>query len=895
MRLKPPEQADAPVPDEGAGRLRVLVVDRSSEGDGPLVEQLRAAGLAAEHLADGSPRALAAAVGRGWDVVVAPAVQAPAARAAVRDCNTDTPVVVVRAQQGETIATDVRRAAAEAAARRERRRVAEQLQQSEMRLRAAVEGGFDSFFVFDSEPGEAGELDFRLVEANTRGAAIFGKHKEEVIGRLFTELAFNEERAAYFLERFRAVFESGVPLEEEYEVQSSDVPARWLHIQIVPLLSGVAITARDISERKVSETALRESEERFLSIVQNVPGVFFTLVPSEDGLGTLRFDFVSDGIETLTGHAVEEFLGPGRITLQSLLHPEDRPLIDRTDETLLAGRSFAIDVRVAHRDGIVRWAHLKIEPTFDDAGSVTGANGVILDITERKIAADALHLRERAINALVQGVVITDAREPNHPVVYVNPGYEQLTGFRRDELIGQPASSLPAAVEEATEATIQRAIAEGRPFAGEYRCRRKDGSVFWCSLLLSPVRDEESTVTHYVSISSDESPRKQLEEQFLQAQKMEAVGRLAGGIAHEFNNVLLVIRGYSHVLMSAVGEKRDGWQEAKEIETAATRASELIHHLLAFSRGQVMQAKVIDLNVSLADMRKLVEPLIGEDVELRTSFDPQLGPVKVDPAQLEQTLVSLVVNARDAMPRGGRLTIGTRKVRVEAKDATAVQLPVGGYAEIAVEDTGVGMDAETHARVFEPFFSTKGEGKRTGLGLSTAYGFVKQSGGDIAITSAPGEGTRVTIRLPQAAEAVDAPAQQAVQRHGRHAEGTVLLVEDDDSARRLVARILGDSGYRVHAAGLPGEALRFCDKHAGPIDLLLSDVVMPQMSGPTMATQILERRPETRVLFVSGYIESADDVDIVSSGADFLQKPFTPSQLLETVRRILDEPRQAIA
>ncbi len=887
MRRNSPQESNAPGPGGGGSPLRVLVVDRSPEGARLILDALESAGLTPAHIAEDSPYCLAEAVARGWDVLVSGVEHAGGVRAAVRDCGDDVPVVVVRAQQGGDIATDVRRAFAEATARRERRRVAEQLQTSEIRFRAAIEGGFDAFFCFDCELDEQGAT-FRLAEVNTRGAALLGGTKESLVGKTFAELASDEERAAFFTEKFLRVYESGTPLEEEYEVRSPEIAARWLHFHIVPMLGGIAVSARDITEAKESSRALRESEERLLGVIQHVPGVFFTLRPSEDGEGTLRFDFVSDTIERLTGHTVAEFFGPDRITLQGLLLSEDRPLIDRVDEKILAGEPFAIDIRIVHQDGGVHWAHLKAEPTFDEAGGVCAASGVMLDITDRKEAEEALQLRERAMEAVEHGVVITDATQPGLPVVYVNPGYERLTGFSREELIGQPAANaLAPSTDPAVEAEIQAAIAEGRHYVKEYSCDRKDGTTFWCSLVLSPVRDENGAVTHWFSISSDEGPRRQLEEHVLQAQKMEAVGRLAGGVAHDFNNVLLVIRGYSNVLMSILGEGSDGWEEAKEIEIAATRASELIRHLLAFSRGQVMQTRVVDLNEVISGMEMLLAPLIGEDVELRTLFEP-LGPVNADPAQLEQTIVNLVVNACDAMPRGGRLTIATRNVLLDDEDAETAQLAPGMYSAIAVEDTGLGMDTETRARVFEPFFSTKDEG--TGLGLSSAYGFVKQSGGDIIITSAPSEGTGVTILLPHAHDAFVEEAQTQPPRQRTLAAETVLLVEDNEKARGLVARILRESGYDVHDAGLPEDALRFCEEYEGPIHLLLSDVVMPQMSGPTLSKQILERRPETRALFVSGYIESADDVDIVSSGADFLQKPFTPTELLETVRRVLDEP-----
>src|SRR5438132_1842951 len=400
MRRNSLQEGDGP--GSGGSRLRVLVVDRSPERADAIVDALEDAGLTPAQVADDAPDRLAEEVARGWDVLVARDEQAAAVRAAVRDCDGDAPVVVVRAQNAD-IATDVERAFAEATARRERRRVAEMLQTSEIRFRAAMEGGFDAFFCFDCEL-EEDAASFRLVEVNSRGAAILGGTKESVIGKTFAELAVDDDRSAYFTERFLRVYESGTPLEEEYEVRSPDIAARWLHFHIVPMLGGVAVSARDITEVKESSRALRESEERLLGVIQHVPGVFFTLRPSEDGEGTLRFDFVSDTIERLTGRTVAEFFGPDRITLHRLLLPQDRALIDQVDEKILAGEPFAIDIRIVHRDGAVHWAHLKAEPTFDEAGGVCAASGVMLDITDRKEAEEALHLRERAMEGVEHGV-----------------------------------------------------------------------------------------------------------------------------------------------------------------------------------------------------------------------------------------------------------------------------------------------------------------------------------------------------------------------------------------------------------------------------------------------------------------------------------------------------------
>lgn len=765
---------------------------------------------------------------------------------------------------------------------------------SELHLRAAFEGGFDSFFVFDAVTN-AGSLDFRLVDLNSRAAEILGAPKEELIGQFFDEFSPNPERTAFFVERFRQVYESGVPLEEEYEVQTDRVTPRWLYYQIVPISTGVAATVKDVTERKRGERALHESERRFMNVVQHVPGVFFTLVPHGGGEASdrLRFDFLSDGIHAITGHAAAEFAGDDRITFAELLHPDDRITLAGADDLLLSGRSFGVDVRVQHPDGGLRWVHLKAEPNFDEDGTVRSGSGLMLDVTERKRTEDALHLRQRAIEAMTQGLVIIDAAGEERSIVYVNPAFEELSGYARDELVGLPPAVFAGPETDVdTLAELRAAFDAHKSFSGDIFTYRKDGTGYWTSLRTSPVADEKGTVTHFISIHTDDTPRRKLQEQFLQAQKMEAVGRLAGGIAHDFNNVLLIIRGYSSVLMSMAGEAGDGWEEAKEIEIAATRASDLVRQLLSFTRTQVMQPTVLDVNNVVRETQKLLEPLLGEDIEVRLALDADAGAIEADAAHIEQALVNLAMNARDAMPDGGSIVVRTRNTVIEAGVVDDLaQLPRGAYTAISVEDNGAGMDTATRMQAFEPFFSTKGAAQGTGLGLSAVYGMVKQSGGDITITSAPGQGTSVTIYLPHAREAAAIAAPRAAPATAAAHDETVLLVEDDETARRLVGRVLRESGYSVHEAALPDEALRMCDEVQGRIDLLLSDVVMPQMSGPKLAKLVLQRRPDTRVMFVSGYIERPEDVDDVSTAADFLQKPFTPDQLVETVRRVLDGQR----
>jgi nitrogen-specific signal transduction histidine kinase/CheY-like chemotaxis protein len=390
----------------------------------------------------------------------------------------------------------------------------------------------------------------------------------------------------------------------------------------------------------------------------------------------------------------------------------------------------------------------------------------------------------------------------------------------------------------------------------------------------------------------DVTERHVLEEELRQSQKMEAVGRLAGGIAHDFNNLLAVMLGYTTLTLSRAGDPAAVTRNLEQIRTAAERAANLTRQLLAFSRKQVIQPRVVDLGGVVSELHTMLERLIGEDIELVTDVGSAKGQVKADRGQIEQVIVNLAVNARDAMPRGGRLAIVMRDVVVDATLAREqVSLRPGRYVRIDVTDNGAGMEPETLHRVFEPFFSTKEKGKGTGLGLATAYGIVKQSGGHIAVESARGHGSTFRIWLP-AVEAEEAPAPALAPTDAAAApEGseTILLVEDEDAVRGLLREVLEESGYTVLLAASGAEALRVSRAHAGTVDLLLTDVVMPGMSGREVATLLAAERPGLRVLFASGYTaEAIARHGVLEPGTDLIHKPFTPDALLRRVRERLD-------
>jgi PAS domain S-box-containing protein len=477
---------------------------------------------------------------------------------------------------------------------------------------------------------------------------------------------------------------------------------------------------------------------------------------------------------------------------------------------------------------------------------------------------------------------------PDGTYLDCNEAYAHILGYAsRDEVLSSNALELYANPSERTDRMAR--IRREKTFTNlEVRLRRKDGNFVW--VLQNSTLMQDAHLNEFIEGTIiDITERKRLEEQLRQSQKMEAVGQLAGGVAHDFNNLLTVIKGYSRMVLD------EPWPEEKvranvgQIDAAAERAASLTRHLLAFSRKQVLQPRVIDLNALLVNLDKMLRRLIGEDVVVETITAPDLGSVKADPGQIEQVIMNLVLNARDAMPRGGKLTLETANVDLDAdyaRDHDGVR--AGPYVMLAVSDNGIGMSPEIQSRIFEPFFTTKELGRGTGLGLSTAYGIVKQSGGHIWVYSEPGRGTTFKIYLDR----VDHPAE--IIRQGPPAPPirgteTIFLVEDDRQVRDLACSVLTGSGYSVLVAENAPEVAKICEQYGNTVHLLLTDVVMPGVSGREVAKQVTARWPNTKVLYMSGYTEnSIVHHGVLDEGTFFLPKPFTPSVLTNKVREVLD-------
>jgi two-component system cell cycle sensor histidine kinase/response regulator CckA len=544
---------------------------------------------------------------------------------------------------------------------------------------------------------------------------------------------------------------------------------------------------------------------------------------------------------------------------------------------------------VHHADGTVVPMELGVT-LLPDGGVVC----VSRDITQRLSAQRGWAEAEAKYRALIEHVsAISYIAElgVDGEWHYVSPQVETMFGFSVDEWLSGSRNWMrhihpeDHGVIEAAEEASRR----GERFQTEYRVIRKDGRVIWVSDTAVVVTGSDSRPV-MEGIIVDITDRKLLEGQLQQARRMEAVGRLAGGIAHDFNNLLTIIKGYTELALARAKVQPELRTDIERIEDAAERAAGLVRQLLAFSRRQVLQPKVLDLNGIVVGLDKLLRRLMDEDIEMQTLVGKGVGTIKADPGQIEQVIMNLVVNARDAMPDVGRLTIETANVDLDAsyaKDHATVR--PGRYVMLVVTDTGIGMSADTVAHIFEPFYTTKESGRGTGLGLSTVYGIVKQSGGYIWVYSEPGKGSAFKVYLPRVDEPADAlPAGKVPSAHRKGTE-TVLLVEDDPQVRELTRTVLAAQGYFIVEAASPEDAERIVENDGTEIQILLTDVIMPGISGRELAKRLTARLPRLRVLYMSGYTYNImAHGGTLESGVAFLQKPFTPSTLVEKVREVLD-------
>jgi PAS domain S-box-containing protein len=702
---------------------------------------------------------------------------------------------------------------------------------------------------------------------------------------LFREILHPEDR-----DRVLAAFayEEGDKDELEYRVFARDGRLVWLRDEFV-VVKGEDGELRvegfllDVTGRKRAEEQLRESEARFRTMFQSAPTGVVLVDPER------RILVANPAFHDLLGYEDGELVGASFV---ELTYEEDEAASREIIPGLSAGQTIAFEKRYVRKDGSVVWASVTAAPVRNESGELRYAIGIIEDVTARRRAEQELLEGTERYAALIE--TARDAFvsiDEQSVIVDWNRQAERIFGWPREEAIGRkmPDLIMPPEHRQAHMNGLQRFLETGEAVLMdsplELTARRRDGSAFPLELTVWPTRTGDTY--HFNAFARDLTEQRALEEQLQQAQKMEAIGRLAGGVAHDFNNLLLAIRGYSELALGDLdGENAEAKRSIERIGEAADRAAALTASLLAFGRRQVLQPRPTDLNHLVSNLEDMIKPFLGERIELATRLGPGLGRVEVDPVRMEQAILNLTINARDAMNGSGRLTIETAAVEHRGRVRDGLPLAPGRYVMLTVTDTGSGMDEETKGRIFDPFFTTKEEG--SGLGLSTVYGFVEQSEGSIAVQSELGKGTIFLLYFPE----VDAVAEPLTEMRPDAEEGegaeTILLVEDEDLVRTLLSGALRKAGYRVLEACDGEDALKVAAAHERQIDVLVTDVVMPNLGGVETAERLAETHPEARTIFMSGYAHDAGELAHPREGRLFLQKPFAASALTACLRELLD-------
>ncbi|HEV3436222.1 MAG TPA: PAS domain S-box protein [Gemmata sp.] len=764
----------------------------------------------------------------------------------------------------------------------ERYAAEEALAHERMLLRTLIDSLPDAIWTKDN--------DGRFAISNPQHNKLVGQISEaEVIGKSGFDFHPEDLASEYHRDDLRVLHDGETIFNKEELVRDSS-GREWWHLAIkAPLrnrdgkITGLVGVSRNIQERKEAELALRVSERRYRA--------FFEVTTA--GVVEVTTDAIiiraNEAFCRMLGYTREEISG---MPVVNLMFPEDRDDIRSQYNRLVTGQAptFEAERRYRCKDGAMIWARVSAVLVQTEAGMPNWVCAVAIDLTARRNAEEFLRDSEERFRLLVEGVkdhavFMTDS---DGKVMTWNAGAERVFGYSAAEVEGRhfsifyppneaaegiPQQHLDRAVESSIETEGLRVRADGKPF--------------WADTTITALRNDRNGFRGFAMIVHDTTERRRLESQVRQVQKMEAVGRLAGGVAHDFNNLLTVINGYSEMLIAAIQQDDAHWVAVNAIREAGERAASLTAQLLAFSRKAIVESKVLELNDVVVQSERLLRRLIGEDIILTTALVPDLRRVRADPSQMERIVLNLAVNARDAMPRGGRLTIETHDVDLQGNTTAYPGLQPGRYVQLAVTDTGVGMTEEVKSQIFEPFFTTKEAGHGTGLGLAMVYGAVKTHRGHVSVYSEVGVGTTFKILLP--ATDSDAVPKSGVVRIAPRGTETVMLVEDADPVRELARLTLEMYGYKVLHARNGAEGIRVVDEYSGQIHLLVTDVVMPGMSGREVAEALRQRYPGLKILYASGYTDDAVvRHGIVEATDAFLQKPFTPLTLARKVRAVLD-------
>jgi two-component system cell cycle sensor histidine kinase/response regulator CckA len=757
---------------------------------------------------------------------------------------------------------------------------ADALIRSEEKYRKLVENSLQGLAIYQ---------DKQLVFCNKTHADIFGYSIEELLAfDKAIDLIHPEDRDLVVGRYDDLLAGKATPTHYEHRIIRRDGKERWIEIYATLIeyngKPAVQVADMDISERKGAEKVLRESEEQFRLIAETIDEVVWIYDFDQD-----KVVYISPAHDRIYGYS-REILEKKQSSFFDYVHPDDRrKAIDAIDR-MKSGQPLDNEFRIIRPDGSVRFIWDRSFPIKDEKGGIKRFIGITQDVTtwrqSEETLKESMDYLDKIINCISDPVFVKDYQ---YRLVLVNEAMSMFTGIPREGLLGKTGFDL---VSEKYAEVLHEQEAEvfqtGKEYIGEDNLPDADGNEH-ILMTKKTLLKKKSGEKQIVGVVRDITEYKKLETQFMHAQKMEAIGSLAGGVAHDFNNLLTVITGYVDLLKQDHGHVDSSKRDLEQIERAVQHATSLTSQLLAFSRKQILNPRVLDLNEVISDMNPMIRRLVRENIEYDTILTPEPGPIKADPVQIQQIIMNLVVNARDAMPGGGRLTIQTANVDIDkefvGKNSDAA---TGRHVLLTISDNGVGMDPETRSRIFEPFFTTKETGKGTGLGLSTVYGIVRQSGGFILVDSEYRKGTTCRIYLPIAEAAAE--CRESSKRTVPVTEGKemILVVEDETSVRILTGRILRQYGYQVLEAENGEKALDLVKNYSGDIHLILTDAIMPGMNGKELVTRVYALRPGIKAMYVSGY---TDDTiikqGILDSSIAFLQKPFTAGDLIRKVQDTL--------
>jgi len=753
----------------------------------------------------------------------------------------------------------------------------------------------DAFFALDD--------DLVVTYWNQAAERSLGRTVDEVIGKPLFE-AFPEARGSIFETRYREAVRTRRPLMFETYFEAPPYQ-NWYEVRVYPRPNGISVYFLVTTDRKRAELALRESEERLRLISEAIPGVLYQFRLAPDG--AVDFPYVSRGVYDIFGVNAEAVMAD-REVLMSLIHEADRETMETTIiDSAQKMSPYHLEHRIHRPDGEIRWIKAGSIPKPEEDGGVLW-NGVIIDITDRKAAEERLRESEARNTTLIRNIhaaVVVHA--PDTRITEINPQALELLGLTQDQALGRvsrdPDWAFLGADSEPIDPEsypVNQVLTTGAPLRDMIVGinRQNHGDVVWVLVNADPVvkadGDIHQVIVTFVDITERkraEEERARLEEQFHQSQKLESIGRLAGGVAHDLNNLLSPILGYSEMLLADAAGMDPRRDSLTAIVTAGRRARDLVRQLLAFGRKQTLKVEPVDLNGLLKNFHKLLQRTIREDIVIHMDLARALPLIQGDAGQLEQVVMNLAVNSQDAMPDGGELTIETSAVVLDETYAAQHEgVTPGPYVMLAVSDTGCGMDAEIREHIFEPFFTTKEKHKGTGLGLATIYGIVKQHAGHIWIYSEPGSGATFKVYLPVAGGRMSAKTEalQPISATDTGGSETILVVEDNQQVRELTITILEREGYRVLSAHSGESALIELNRHDGPVHLLLTDVVMPDMNGRQLFDRISSTHPHTKVLYMSGYTDNViAHRGVLDADIGFIQKPFTVTGLAAKVREVL--------